>query len=163
MRFPGRPRDVGVTAHWPTDSAFTLAIDSGALCGYFGACNDSTSFDCHTYRPSDYSALHFVLANVPKPCILQLYTDEKQKSTVRQVVARGDDAKVSILYLRPGNYFLRVVHDANGDGQWTPGDFEMRQQPEPVRYFMTEKGDREIKVRANWEYDVKVDYTVLEE
>lgn len=163
VRYEGRPRDLGITAHWPIDSSFTMVVDSGAFCSYFGVCNDSTAFDWKTYRPADYSALHFVLTNVPRPCILQLYTDEKEKKTVREVVALEGDTTVSILYLRPGAYSLRIVHDVNGDGKWTTGDFEKRRQPEPVRYFESEKGEKVITTRANWEYDINVDYTVLEE
>lgn len=163
VRYAGRPRDLGVTAHWPIDSSFTMVIDSGAFKSYFGACNDSVAFDWRTYRPADYSALHFNLVKVPRPCILQLYTDEKEKKTVREVIARDGDTKVSILYLRPGAYSLRIVHDVNGDGKWTTGDFEKRRQPEPVRYFVSDKGEKVITTRANWEYDINVDYSVLEE
>lgn len=163
VRLEGRPRDLGITARWPVDSSFTMVVDSGAFRSYLGDCNDSVAFSWRTYRPSEYSALHFTLVNVPKPCILQLYTDEKEKKTVREVIARGDDTLVSIRYLPPGAYYLRIVHDRNGDGKWTTGDFEKRRQPEPVRYFVTEKGENVIKVRANWEYDINVDYSILEE
>ena len=43
------------------------------------------------------------------------------------------------------------------------GDYESHRQPEPVRYFVTKKGEKEINVRANWEYDIDVDYSILEE
>lgn len=163
VRFENRPRDVGITAQWPIDSAFTMVIDSGAIFDHFGACNDSTAFSWRTYRPSDYSTLHFNLIRVPKPCILQLYTEEKEKKTVREVFAREEDGRVSIRYLNPGTYLLRIVDDRNGDGRWTTGDYESQRQPESVRYFVTKKGEKEIKVRANWEYDIDVDYSILEE
>ena len=67
------------------------------------------------------------------------------------------------MYLDPGTYYLRVVDDRNGDGRWTTGDFARRRQPEAVRYYTTEKGESEIKTRANWEYDISVDYSKLEE
>ena len=82
---------------------------------------------------------------------------------MREVFAREEDGRVSIRYLNPGTYLLRIVDDRNGDGRWTTGDYESQRQPEPVRYFVTKKGEKEIKVRANWEYDIDVDYSILEE
>ena len=163
VQFEGRPRDVGITTHWPIDSSFIMVVDSGAVRSFGNNANDSTAFPLRTYRPSNYSALHFTLVNVPDPCILQLYTDTKERKTVRQVVVPRGETKASIMYLDPGTYYLRVVDDRNGDGRWTTGDFARRRQPEAVRYYATEKGESEIKTRANWEYDISVDYSKLEE
>lgn len=163
VRFKARPRDIGITARWPVDSSFLLVADSGALVSYFGASNDSTAFALRTYRPDSYSALHFTLRNAPGNCILQLFVDSVEKKTVREVIARGDGSRATISYLPPGVYYLRIVDDRNGDGKWTTGDFGERRQPEAVRYYVTARGESEIATRANWEYELDIDYSVLEE
>ncbi|RIJ37635.1 Ig-like domain-containing domain [Pontibacter oryzae] len=50
--------------------------------------------------------------------------------------------------ISPGNYYIRVLIDANKSGRWDKGDPEFKQAPEPV--FIVPNA---IEVRANWEIE----------
>jgi uncharacterized protein (DUF2141 family) len=50
--------------------------------------------------------------------------------------------------LLPGNYFIKVVEDANKNGHFDVGDFFIHQQPEPVFINPTP-----IKLLAGWEIE----------
>lgn len=53
--------------------------------------------------------------------------------------------------LPAGDYQIRVVIDKNGNGKWDPGNYYLRQEPEPILYYLTEKGNQSVSVKANWE------------
>ena len=49
-------------------------------------------------------------------------------------------------YLPPGEYQIRIIKDANGNGKWDTGNYLKKIQPEEVKYLK-----ESIIVRANWE------------
>ncbi len=54
-------------------------------------------------------------------------------------------------YLPPGKYKLRILVDENNDSYWFPGSIIENVENEPVIYYMSESGDTELTLRANWE------------
>lgn len=48
----------------------------------------------------------------------------------------------------PGNYFLRVLIDADGNGKWDKADPTFQRLPEPVYLY-----PKPVEVRANWEVE----------
>lgn len=53
---------------------------------------------------------------------------------------------ISIPYLEPGNYRMRLVEDKNRNGRWDPGSIVTEKQPEKIFY-----NPEELRVKANWE------------
>ena len=53
--------------------------------------------------------------------------------------------------LAPASYMLRIIADANDNGKWDPGNFINRQDPEDVRYYINQKKEKNILIKANWE------------
>ncbi len=54
--------------------------------------------------------------------------------------------------IKPGEYFLRILIDANDDGVWDKGSLRQLRLPEPVIMY-----EEEIILRANWEkQDVEI-------
>jgi uncharacterized protein (DUF2141 family) len=51
--------------------------------------------------------------------------------------------------IKPGSYTLRVVHDADNNLRWTPGNLENQTPSEKVVYY-----SKPIKVRAGWDIEV---------
>lgn len=52
------------------------------------------------------------------------------------------------LYLQPGKYMIRIVHDRNLNGRWDGGNYLKKQLPEPV-YLAPEI----INIKAGWEIE----------
>ena len=61
---------------------------------------------------------------------------------------RAVDNKADFYYVRPGEYYLRLFIDRNGDGIWTTGNFAKGIQPEEVFYF-----PKPIMAKAKWEFE----------
>jgi hypothetical protein len=54
---------------------------------------------------------------------------------------------------KPGEYDLRILYDANKNGQWDPGNFKKKKQPELVQSL-----PRKLSVRANWENEIDISF-----
>ena len=57
-------------------------------------------------------------------------------------------------YLKPADYYLRVVLDENGNGKWDTGNYKDDVQPEMVYYYQ-----KEIACKAKW--DVTLNWNPL--
>ena len=55
-------------------------------------------------------------------------------------------------YLPPGEYQIRIIKDANGNGRWDTGDYLRKIQPEEVQYLKAP-----INVRSNWELNETIE------
>jgi len=53
----------------------------------------------------------------------------------------------NFIALPPGNYTLRIVEDTDGNGKWSPGNYDLKTQSERVFEKKIEE------VRANWDVD----------
>ena len=72
-------------------------------------------------------------------------------TTVVQTLPLQGLKKTLIQQLEPAEYTFKVVLDENQNGKWDTGDFEKQLQPEQILWFSDS-----IKVRANWEIDLKL-------
>ena len=53
--------------------------------------------------------------------------------------------------LKPADYQIRLVIDNDNNGKWSPGNFFLRQEPEPIIFYKNEKGVPAVNLKANWE------------
>jgi uncharacterized protein (DUF2141 family) len=53
--------------------------------------------------------------------------------------------------LSPGDYQIRVILDKNSNGKWDLGNYYTKQEPEPILFYLNEKGMSTITIKANWE------------
>ncbi|MDE5981421.1 MAG: hypothetical protein K2G61_05670, partial [Bacteroidaceae bacterium] len=58
-------------------------------------------------------------------------------STSDKVVAQetAKDGQADFYFLDPGQYYMRLFIDKNGNGKWDTGDYDSGRQPEEVFYF----------------------------
>ena len=142
---------------------YRVRILPEAVRDFFGRTNDTIDLTVTTLNPSQYAILHLTFQNAPERTVVQVLTADEKKSIVRSIpVPRGAN-RLSIPYLPPNNYELRIVDDQNANGQWDTGNYWQHLQPESVRYYRNEKQHATVTVRANWEYDIHIDYNKLEE
>ena len=63
--------------------------------------------------------------------------------------------KVTVFeYLKPGDYYIRLFIDKNGNGKWDTGELLTHVYPEEVFYY-----PKKISIKANWEFEETWDYT----
>jgi len=77
--------------------------------------------------------------------LLQLLTEEE--AIVKEFNFNADTS-LTISYLKPAKYKLKIIFDDNNNHRWDVGNYGSRKQPEEVSYFT-----KEINIRANWEIE----------
>ena len=119
---------------------------------FFGNVNDTLNYSIKTKEFAEYSNVRINLKNAKYPLIVQLTDD---KGVVKYEQFATEPKLFDFRYINPGNYFLKVIYDTNGNQKWDSGNYLKKIQPERISY-----DSKIIEARANW--DPIVDFTLLE-
>lgn len=113
----------------------------------YGNTHDSLAITTTYTKPENYGGITLTVDTkrvVPGGFLLvQLLNGNGDM--VRQVTLAASGT-AEFPHLKGGKYTIRLVNDADGDGQWTPGDYWSRRQPEEVVYT-----GKVLELRENWE------------
>lgn len=125
---------------------YSLVLMPGALTDFYEKTNDTLNYELNTRDVSDYANLTLKLENVKKfPIIVQL-TDAKGKILDSEYATSSPI--VVFESFEPKKFFLRIIYDENGNGQWDPGNYLEKTQGEEVIYF-----PKELEGRPNWDVE----------
>lgn len=130
------------------DIRYLFTADSGAFRDIYGKYSDSTGVTFSQKPETAYGKLSFNIQNAGGKIIVQLLSNDETKVIMqRHMEGQG---KAEFPLLDPGTYRARIIFDADGNGIWTTGDFEKKQQPEHISYYPDEI---EVKARFDIEQD----------
>ena len=126
---------------------YQMELLPGAITDFFGNENDTLNIRLGTKSFADFGNLSMTIASEEEnyPLLVQL-TDEKGET--KQEIYTKEPKTFEFSNIEPSSYRVRVIFDANGNGQWDTGNYLKRIQPERVSYFPDL-----IEVRANWELE----------
>lgn len=110
---------------------------------------DSSQQTQELLKPLRYEDTGIILAEVQtaEPNYIVQLTNKSSEV----IASFSNRPKVSFHDLPPGEYYLRLVIDRNADGQWSPGNYFNRIEPEPIIYYKNEKQISSINLKANFE------------
>lgn len=124
---------------------YTITILEGAFKDFFGNVNDSTAVKQVIKPASEYASLQLNLENAQEfPVIVDVINEKFE--IVKQGYMKQNEP-VFFDYIKPGNYFIRLVFDANKNKIWDSGHFLSRRAPEKVVYYPSK-----IELRGNWSW-----------
>lgn len=134
---------------WKEDEYFKLVVKKDAFTDSTGktlAKNDTINFK--TSSESGYGSirLRFTNLELDKNPVLQLL----QNNVIADSVALTSTEFYRRLY-KPGDYDLRILYDADKNMTWTPGNFEIKKQPETVVAI-----PRKLTIKQNWDNEVNI-------
>ncbi|MDE7377738.1 MAG: Ig-like domain-containing protein [Paraprevotella sp.] len=140
----GQLRNYRLYAEWLPTEQYKIEADSAAFRNIFGDVNNATKTEFKVSSLDEYSALFVKLELADTGAVVQLLNkSDKVVNSVRAVNNRAD-----FFYIKPGEYYLRLFIDRNGDGIWNTGSYADMQQPEEVFYF-----PKPLTLRAKWEVE----------
>ena len=137
---------------WIPETNYRLTIDSAALFSIYNQYNDKYKGDLSVKSLDEYSAIKLQLAAFEPTAVLQVL--DKNDQVVRTAPAQPKGTLIE--YLTPGDYFIRMFLDRNGDGKWTTGSYLLSRQPEEVYYY-----PKKLKLIKNWEFEETWDYNAI--
>jgi len=114
---------------------YTLTIDSMSFTSIYNVFNDSTGISFTTQWEDFYSIIEITFDSIPCPLVIQALRGSGEE-IVKQVTITPEQGNVVTLdFLPPATYALKVIYDRNGNGIWDTGNYLQRIQPERVEYF----------------------------
>jgi hypothetical protein len=92
--------------------------------------------------PESYNQLTLNIKNYSGDRIIQLLTSSE---SIISEIYQKKDGKLVFPLLEAGAYRIRVIYDLNGNRKWDTGDFDSRQQPEPVSFYF-----QNLEIKSGW-------------
>lgn len=117
---------------WNENTQYRLFIPPGTFTDIFGLKNDTIKLNFKTPEENSYGSIKLSL----KMKIRIAYILELMNEKGEVIEAAGSDNGVfTYTFLPPGAYKLRITYDKNGDGKWTPGNYQLKRKPETVIWY----------------------------
>ncbi len=128
-------------ATFPASDTVKLLAKAGA---FISVENDTSELIKRQYTLKDgekFGILKVGIKNAQTPFIVELLNEQY---AIEQQVANQDT--IHFEYVVPGNKYLRVILDENGNGIWDKGNFQERTPPEKIIFY-----EGKIQLKENWE------------
>jgi uncharacterized protein (DUF2141 family) len=127
------------------EQKYTLNMLPGAVTDFYGSKNQDTLDYTFTTKKST-SLGNFIITitgGSSFPVIIQV---TKKDLSVAAELSVNKNGTYDFFYLNPGDYYIRLIYDANANGKYDPGNFLKGTQPEEVFYH-----PELIQLQANWD------------
>jgi len=128
---------------------YVFSADSAAFTDIYEKKTETISNPFSVKTLDNYGIIYANIKNPKEKWLLQILN--RQEKLVRQSYI-PKNGKIAFPYLTPGEYFLKIVEDENGNGEWDIGNISEKIQPEKIMYY-----PETVNVRANWNIDVEWD------
>jgi hypothetical protein len=135
---------------WPAETAFRLIVNKAAVSDSLNnqlAKTDTLRFV--TKKETDYGSLKLRFANINLSLhpVIQFLSNGTILRTARIEANTWSDKRMV-----PGEYELRILYDTNNNGQWDPGNYLKKQQPEKAITL-----DKALTIKPNWDNERDVE------
>lgn len=131
-------------ADWRPGQDYRIVFDTIAVESIYGRDTDDKTFEFHITKEEEVGTLFVTIPDATPQTVVQLING--QENVAYEVPMR--DGRAEFYYLKPDKYFIRCFDDRNGDGKWTPGQYNGLIAPEDVYYC-----PEEVVVKAAWDHD----------
>ncbi len=135
---------------WIPETTYQLVVDSAAFFSIYDQHNDHLKNELKIKSLDDYSSLKLFLQNYDSTAVFQVV--DKNDKVVRTMPIERNGTHVQ--YLDPGDYYVRMFLDRNGNGKWDTGSVLEKRQPEEVFYY-----SKKLTLIKNWEFEETWDHT----
>ena len=137
---------------WVAENSYELNIDSAAFKSIYNKISNKFSGQFKIRSLDEYSSVKMFLAEFNPKAVLQVLDSKDVVLASKPASEKG----TVIQYLKPGDYYVRMFLDNNGNGKWDSGDLASRLQPEEVFYY-----PKKLTIMANWEFEETWNYRLV--
>lgn len=133
-----------LTYKWEPEKEYELLVDSAAFTDIYGKTSKKLSSQFKIKSLDEYSSINIKIEPFQPGAIVQVLDAKDQVVAQKESTSKG----CKIEYLKPGDYYLRMFLDENGNGKWDPGAVVNKKNPEVVYYY-----PKKLSLMANWEFE----------
>jgi hypothetical protein len=140
---------------WEPGLKYKLSIDSAALYNVYGLWNNKFDVEFTAKSLEEYSALFVNVPAIKDSAYVEVLSRDDSPVAIAPII----NGVAEFNYLNPGDYYLRMFIDRNGNGEYDTGNLLDSIQPEEVYYY-----PKKIVLKQNWDveqnwniYDTAID------
>ena len=137
--------------NWQPEKMYRLKVDSAAFLALDGLHTNTYESTFKIRSLESYATLFIMMDKLSGGEILELL--DKNEKVIRTVKATKETV---FQYLNPGDYYVRLFVDENGNNKWDTGNYAVKKQAEAVYYCPFK-----FTLRAFWEVEENWDYKAL--
>ncbi|HRQ49639.1 MAG TPA: Ig-like domain-containing domain, partial [Agriterribacter sp.] len=135
---------------WKEEQDFLLIMEKEAAKDSAGTeLEKADTIRFKTKKNSDYGRLRIRLQNLDTAQHIVLVFYRADKIEKSQPLTGKD---VNFTLFRPGDYDIRILYDANGNGKWDTGSYWKQLQPEKIV-----SDGKKYTVRPNWDNEITIE------
>lgn len=128
---------------------YILRLLPAAITDFYGKTNDTLDYSFNTRSYSDFGNIDLTVNNIDRfPVIVEMVD---KNGEIEQSLYHEDGNLFKFKYIKPGEYYFRVIYDDNENGKWDSGNYLKKQKPEEIIYI-----EKSLKVRAFFDYVEKI-------
>ncbi|MDF0719306.1 Ig-like domain-containing protein [Kaistella sp. PBT33-4] len=137
------PYQILVNAAFVEGNKYQLTIPSKTVSSFYESTAKPYRFDFEADKVQNFGSFTARLSNKPEARFWLQLLDSSEKV---QYTTFTDAAEVKFNIVKPGEYFVRILVDNNGNGHWDEADFLNQQFAEDAYIFY-----KKVNIRPLWE------------
>ncbi|MCQ2114345.1 MAG: Ig-like domain-containing protein [Bacteroidaceae bacterium] len=139
-----------IIAEWREGCTYSLEIDSMAFVDIYGLKSSPFKTGIRIGKSDEYSSLIISVYGGGDKDMYVMLIDKSEKELK---ISKVQDGHAEFYYLKPGNCYLKLFVDDNGNGVWDTGEYALDKQAEKVYYY-----NKEVECKEKW--DVSIDWNL---
>lgn len=151
---PGRDFSFRLMGEWRPGQQYVIVVDSAAMTSVFGHRNRRMEQKFNITKDDEFGSFFVNVQGLDGDTTAIVELLDGRGKVVRR--CRAPQGRADFFYLKPGDYYLRLLLDRDGDGMWTTGEFETGLPPEEVYYNPVK-----FNVRARWDIEQDWNFRTL--
>lgn len=137
---------------WIAEEGYSVTIDSACFKSIYAKTSNKFNYEFKIRSLEEYSSLKLFASPANPKVVFQALDNKDEVLSSKPANTKG----TLFEYLKPGDYYLRLFIDENGNGKWDTGDLRTHRHPEKVYYY-----PKKITLKANWEFEETWNYLQL--
>lgn len=150
----GRDFSFRLMGEWRPGQQYVIVVDSAAMTSVFGHRNRRMEQKFNIAKDDEFGSFFVNVQGLDSDTTAIVELLDGRGKVVRR--CRAPQGRADFFYLKPGDYYLRLLLDRDGDGMWTTGEFETGLPPEEVYYNPVK-----FNVRARWDIEQDWNFRTL--
>lgn len=151
---PGRDFSFRLMGEWRPGQQYVIVVDSAAMTSVFGHRNRRMEQKFNIAKDDEFGSFFVNVQGLDGDTTAIVELLDGRGKVVRR--CRAPQGRADFFYLKPSDYYLRLLLDRDGDGMWTTGEFETGLPPEEVYYNPVK-----FNVRARWDIEQDWNFRTL--
>lgn len=134
--------------------SYQLRMDSASIISIYDKAIDKFNKPFKIKKLEEYSNLYIKFPSNVNGGIVQLLTE--REALVKECPVQDKEAYFEDV--APGNYYIRMYIDENGNNKWDGGNLDKKIQPEVMYYY-----PKKLQLRPNWDMEETWPYNNIDQ